>query len=374
MMAAQGWETTLYHNGASEAGATEEVRILSTEELTLLRRCYLRAVREMPYPVKASATQRDTHFRAIIDYSNRLAAKRAVGVADQAFEGDTAVLGSPHYNAFSKKLREELAARVQPGDIICHPFGKSHADLRAIFPFAAHVETGIGYPDAEWGATRIYETSAWMHYHLGRANRNGTDYDFVVPNYFDLSEWPVDARKENTGYILYFGRVIESKGMAIVRALADALGEEILIVGQGDLGPYAHPNLRKLPPVKGLERAALLAGARCLLMPTRFTEPFGGAGVEGMLCGTPLISSDYGAFQETNMQGVTGYRCHVLGDWIAAVAAVKTLDRAKVAEIARARYSLATCGKRYAQIFQMVTDRIAGAGWMTAQDRFLANS
>ncbi len=38
-----------------------------------------------------------------------------------------------------------------------------------------------------------------------------------------------------------------------------------------------------------------------------------GAGVEAMLCGTPLLGSNYGAFQETIIHGVTGFRCNTLG-------------------------------------------------------------
>ena len=50
-----------------------------------------------------------------------------------------------------------------------------------------------------------------------------------------------------------------------------------------------------------------------------------------MICGTPLISVDYGAFTETIVEGVTGFRCNTLGDWVAGIEASKNLDRAKAA-------------------------------------------
>ena len=92
--------------------------------------------------------------------------------------------------------------------------------------------------------------------------------------------------------------------------------------------------------------------------------PFGGAGVEGMLCGTPLIASDFGAFTETIQSGVNGYRCHVLKQWLGAINAVQNLDRRKIAEAARARYSLQQCGTEYAAVFRQLDD-LHDEGWYT---------
>jgi glycosyltransferase involved in cell wall biosynthesis len=49
-----------------------------------------------------------------------------------------------------------------------------------------------------------------------------------------------------------------------------------------------------------------------------------------MLCGTPLISTNFGAFAETIEHGVTGFRCNTLGDFVKAIEKAGTLDRTKV--------------------------------------------
>jgi len=80
------------------------------------------------------------------------------------------------------------------------------------------------------------------------------------------------------------------------------------------------------------------------------------------LCGTPLIAVDYGAFTETIVDGVTGFRCHTLQDWIDAIYAVGDLDRQVVAATARSRYSLEACGAKYDKIFKAIND-LNHAGW-----------
>lgn len=362
MMQAQGWDVIEYANGESESDAINKVKILAESELDHLKAIWLRAKADVG--AETPELKGDDHARALVSRAEALAAQDEPVEASESFHGDTAAIGSPHWRRFEEILWFELQARVRPGDIICHPFGRSHVGLVKGFPDQIHVETGIGYMDEPFGAYRIFETYNWMAYHQGRDKRNGSDYEYVVPNYFDLDEWPTDEREINDGYLLYFGRVNKGKGMSIIKAMAEVLDEDILVVGQGELGEFEHPRLKKLPPVTGQERAKLLQGARALLMPTRFVEPFGGAGVEGQLVGTPLIASNFGAFAETIEQGTTGFRCHTLGDWVEATKAVRQLDRATVARKSRAKYNLETCGRRYDQILKQLADTKNGNnGW-----------
>jgi hypothetical protein len=96
-----------------------------------------------------------------------------------------------------------------------------------------------------------------------------------------------------------------------------------------------------------------LRNAYCMIMPTVFVEPFGGAGVEAMLTGTPLLAPNYAVFQETVVPGVTGFLCNTLGDWLDGIRAVAGLDRAEVARVARSRFSLQV-------IFECLRSRPAG--------------
>ena len=323
MMRPYGYDVIEYANEGSESEASERVSLLTRDQLNSL-----------------------------------------TGAQDKtAFHGNLAVVGSNHHRAFEALLLPEMKKRVKPGDLICHPFGTAHESVRAAFPNHHHIETGIGYSHLMDGTFRIYETYAWRHYHAGKDKRQGHNYEFVVPNYFDLSEWQpsYDAGK----YYAFLGRIDTCKGLDTILEIAKHLpedGPKIVLHGQGDPSRWAHPMIEYRGPIHGKARSEFMRNAICSLMPTNFIEPFGGSGVEGLLCGTPLIGVDYGAFCETVQEGFNGFRCHTLKEWLAALTHAGDLDRKKIALDARSKYSLETCGSRYDRAFQIIHD-VYGKGW-----------
>lgn len=281
-----------------------------------------------------------------------------------AFHGDIAKVGSPLWKEFSNRLWTELTSRFNSAsDIVCHPFGAAHEDLKTLGGY--HVETGIGYPHT-FSDYRIFESYAWLHYHAGKANRGGNNYEWVAPNYFDSAEW--NPSFSPGSYLLYFGRIADCKGLNTIVEISKHTKHLVVLCGQGDPTPYLSPNIHYIPPICGPQRSELLRNAIATLMPTKFIEPFGGSGVEGLLCGTPLISSDYGAFSETVQPGLNGYRCHTLGDWIEAIHKVQFLDRQRTASDARQTYDLNVVGKKYDSIFNQIND-LRKEGWYTPTPR-----
>ena len=181
----------------------------------------------------------------------------------------------------------EMKKRVKPRDIICHPFGHAHSRLLHDFPTNIHVETGIGYPTLVQGTMRIFESYAWRHYHCAKEDRQGTNYEWVIPNYFEIDDW--EPRYEPGSYIAFLGRITSCKGLDTILEIAKYTNKKIVLHGQGDPTPWLHPNIEYRGPISGRERSEFMRNAICSLMPTNFIEPFGGSGVEGLLCGTPLI-------------------------------------------------------------------------------------
>lgn len=322
MMQAFGYEVIEYANEGSESEAVEKVAMLTTEEY-------------------------NAYFG---------------GKTETTFIGDFANLDNDAHEKFESRLIVEMRKRLRPKDIICHPFGHAHDDLLKIFPDHFHVETGIGYPMLMPGSFRIFESYAWAHYHMGKEKRGGSNYEWVIPNYYDLDDW--EPSYEHGSYIAFMGRICDGKGLDTIAEIANYVEMKIVLCGQGDPTRWSHKNIEYRGPLKGKARSDFLRNAYCSLMPTTYVEPFGGAGVESMLCGTPLISVDYGAFTETVQQGVSGYRCKVLKQWLGAIQNVRKLDRRRVADYARDKYSLPACGILYDQAFKQIMD-LYNDGWYT---------
>jgi len=278
---------------------------------------------------------------------------------DTDFYGDAAVIGTPGHQAFESKLITALEERLQPQDVICHPFGHAHSILTSKFPNHQHVETGIGYPILMDNSFRIFESYAWMHTHQGKEDRNGKNYEWVVPNYYDLNDW--EPKYETGKYLAFLGRISPIKGLDTIRAIADYSPYPIILHGQGDPSQWSHPNIHYKGPIHGKQRSKFLRNARAMLAPSDYVEPFCGMVVEAMLCGTPAISVDNGAMTETIQEGM-GFRCHTLQDWLDAINDVGDLDRKYIADTARSKYSLEACGKKYDKIFMQLND-LHRRGW-----------
>lgn len=89
-------------------------------------------------------------------------------------------------------------------------------------------------------------------------------------------------------------------------------------------------------------------------MPTYYLEPFGGVNVEAQLCGTPVITTDWGAFPETVVHGVTGYRCRTFEEFCWAVNHVDAIQPEACRTWAAANYSMERVGHMYEEYFHRI--------------------
>jgi glycosyltransferase involved in cell wall biosynthesis len=112
-------------------------------------------------------------------------------------------------------------------------------------------------------------------------------------------------------------------------------------------------------------RAELMGGAKAIFVPTLYVEPFGGVAVEAMLCGTPVISTDWGAFTETVKPGVSGFRCRTLAEFTQACHGISSLDRKQIREAAISCWSTENVGPQYATYFDRLQG-LWGAGFYTS--------
>jgi glycosyltransferase involved in cell wall biosynthesis len=123
----------------------------------------------------------------------------------------------------------------------------------------------------------------------------------VVPPFVDFADDASAADADGPPCVLFVGRLVEAKGpldavaawrqsgvsLPLVVAGTGPLRERVEAAGADVRGWIAHSRLPRL-----------LRRARALLMPSRWQEPFGIAGLEALAFGVPVVAWDSGGMSE----------------------------------------------------------------------------
>ena len=291
--------------------------------------------------------------------------QKAYGVYDWKKEipkHNTSDLCNTTYN---QRAIEEVGKRKKPMDYLLLFWGIGHADVAKAHPDMIAVEPGIGSFNTPCTPFSIFESYCVMNFVYGRERWEPRWTDAVVPNYFDLEDFKASSKPGD--YFMYLGRIIESKGIGVAVEIAKRTGLKLKVAGQGDfkkeLGFDPPPNVEIVGYLEPGPRSEMLRGAKALLAPTHYNEPFGGVTVEALLCGTPIITSDWGAFAENNLHGVTGYRCRNLEQFIWAAKNIDTIDRTACRKFAEMNFSLERVAPMYEEYFNSLRPIFEGKGF-----------
>lgn len=266
------------------------------------------------------------------------------------------------YSTFNANAIREINARKSPDDVLLISFGNYQRVIADAVQVHRTVEMGVGY-EGVFARFRVFESYAWMHHVYGLlGQKDGVWYDDVISNFFDLVDFEFAPRSKGD-YNAFLGRLIPRKGLQVAIDTCRVLGARLIVAGQGSLTEFNTDgvNVEHIGIVDRAGRNQLLGGAIATFLPTCYLEPFGGAAVESMLCGTPAITSDWGAFPETVSQGLSGFRCRTLNEFVQAAKAAGSLDREKVRQWAE-RYSTTAVTPLYVRYLERLSD-LDGKGW-----------
>ena len=293
-----------------------------------------------------------------------------------AIEWDT---NRPYWQLTNSRCVVEVKRRQKPQDFLCIIGGTCHKPIADYLKDMTCVEFGIGYRGI-WAPFRVFESYAHLHrcYGTGSPDPDGRWYDVVIPNYFDPEMFPLRMEKEP--YLLFIGRLIQRKGVRVAAEIARDSDMPLLVAGQGckrhepglivceDGTEMRAPKIQYIGHVDVQRRAEVMGKAQAVLVPTIYVEPFGGVNVEAQLCGTPVITTDFGAFTETVEHGVSGFRCHTMEHFTWAVQHAPRLNPAVIRERAEARYSIWNVRWMYQEYFDMIRDVQSGKGWYAKRE------
>lgn len=225
---------------------------------------------------------------------------------------------------------DAINERKQPDDFLLVMQGVYQKPVSDAVGLWLTCEPGIGYRGS-FTRFRAFESAYLMNFTYGsehpRKSINGHYYDRVIPNYFDAKDFPFCPDKED--YFLFIGRMIARKGVWTAIKATEVIGARLILAGQES----DEIDVNKLPShcefighVGPERRADLMGHARAVFVPTLYLEAFGGVNVEAQLCGTPVITTNFGVFPETILPGRTGFLCNTLQDFVEAARAADNLN------------------------------------------------
>jgi glycosyltransferase involved in cell wall biosynthesis len=186
------------------------------------------------------------------------------------------------------------------------------------------------------------------------------------------------------GYLAFLGRIAPEKRVDRAIEIARAVGLPLKIAAKVDRvdEEYFHTVIEPLLEQPGIDyvgeiddraKSKFLGGARALLFPIDWPEPFGLVMIEAMACGTPVLAFNRGAVAEVIDTGVTGYVVESVGEAICKIGSVLALDRGQVRRRFEERFAAPRMTRDYLGIYASLIEKQANAQKVRAGLRRMTN-
>jgi glycosyltransferase involved in cell wall biosynthesis len=260
------------------------------------------------------------------------------------------------YLTFNTNALIEINKRKQPNDIVLAFYGVAHEFICKSLPDLLCVEPSIGYINT-FAKYKIYESYAVMHGMQGREKIEKADFkafEGVIHSGFDLKNFEYSDTKDD--YFMMCGRIIASKGITIAIEVTKKIGAKLILAGTcngpQDCGLEKWPDHVQYVGYADINtRKKLMSKAKALFCPTFYNEPYGFVAIESMLCGTPVITVDWGGFTETVLHGITGFRCRTFEQFTWAAKNIDTISPKACREWAENNFNFNKIGLMYKEYF-----------------------
>jgi glycosyltransferase involved in cell wall biosynthesis len=190
----------------------------------------------------------------------------------------------------------------------------------------------------------------------------------TVHNAVDVASFPF--RADNDGYVLWLGRFSNEKGPQLAIDAARAAGIPIVLAGKLNEPDEREFFAREIAPRLGVGvdyvgeadaslKRVLLSGARALVFPIQWEEPFGMVMIEAMACGTPVVAMRRGSVPQVVRDRVSGLVVDTYDELVAAIDLVSAIDPADCRAHVEKYFDLPVMARGYERVYRAV---VAG-GW-----------
>jgi glycosyltransferase involved in cell wall biosynthesis len=197
---------------------------------------------------------------------------------------------------------------------------------------------------------RPYPNQAW----------SSTIYHGLPPQLLPFRASPDD-------YVAFIGRISPEKRVDRAIEIARRAGLELRIAAKidvadreyfaADIAPLLEqPHVHYLGEIGEHEKADLLGGARALLFPIDWPEPFGMVVIEALSCGTPVLAWPEGSVPELLEHGVNGWMVDSIDAAVDALRHVDAIDRHACRATFEKRFTADRMARDYGAVYKRLID------------------
>ncbi len=171
-------------------------------------------------------------------------------------------------------------------------------------------------------------------------------------------------------YLAFLGRMCEDKGPHRAIEIAQRVGLPLLIAAkmrdpeevayfEALVKPKLGTDVSYIGELDAKDKMNLLQDAYALLNPIAWPEPFGLVMIESLACGTPVVTAPFGAAPEIIDDGVTGFLCDDIDEYVAATAKVETLSRKACRMAVEERFGIERVAADHVRLYESMIERAA---------------
>ena len=172
-------------------------------------------------------------------------------------------------------------------------------------------------------------------------------------------------------YVAFVGRISPEKRVDRAIEIAARAGIELRIAAKIDAADkeyfereiahlMAQPHVRFLGEIGEAEKAELLGGARALLFPIDWPEPFGMVVIEALSCGTPVLAWPGGSVPELIEPGVNGWIVDSIDAAVDALAHADSIDRRACRATFEKRFTAERMARDYVTVYKRLRESRQG--------------
>lgn len=159
-------------------------------------------------------------------------------------------------------------------------------------------------------------------------------------------------------YLAFLGRICPEKRADLAIKIAAQSGLPLKIAAKVDkvdqeyfkttIEPLlSQAHVEFVGEINEQQKPEFLSGAKALLFPIDWSEPFGLVMIEAMACGTPVIAFNRGSVPEVIDHGVTGFICEDVQGAVGALHRLDELSRTEIRAQFERRFSARTMAQNY---------------------------